>query len=618
MIFSSLAFVYYDRYQTERLIANNISLLANLTGQRSSAALAFGDKKALQNNLMALETLPGFISACIYDRGHTIYSARLSNKSAFAFCPALNNNMTQPGYRQLHPTFLDVTAPIQRNKIDYGHILIRYSLAEAEQRTRVFAGAALLISLISISFSLIFSNRLQRMFVAPIFDLNWTAERVTHTQDYGIRAEQHSNDEVGNLVRSFNGMLDLIQDKHISLTEVVSELEKTSEDLKHYANAAEQKGEEFQQMLAGASHDLRQPLQAMAIFVDALKSTATQDQAPLVKKLDLAIDNMSQLFSSLLDYSRLQSKQSQNIEKSTVNLKDLINRVSHEFEAIANNKNLSMRFRLDNLAVLSHEVTIERILRNLLSNAIRYTNEGGVLIACRKRGEFISIDVYDTGIGIRPESMESIFQSYSQDNNRTEAHKQGVGLGLAIVLRLIKLLGFDLEVKSRVGRGSLFRIRIPVAVAPQATAAPDPVLSLPPDIALTQQQVLAGHKVCLLEDDPAIQQQLCSLLENWGAEVVAFGSLDELRRQLPALKAAPPQLILTDYQLDDVDTGLDAVDLIRLTCNSTLPALFVTGIEDTAELELLRAQGYSVLKKPVKPAKLRAMLSFMITHESDL
>lgn len=610
---ASIAFIIYDRHHAEKQLAEQVGLIAQITGMRSSAALAFGDKIAMNANLEALATLPGFISACTYDSDLNPYVELQNSASSYALCPVLTADKMADDIRY---RYLEVIRPIKRNQTVYGHIYMRYSLDEVIARTWIFSLVALLISLGSIGLALIFSRRLQGAFIYPIISLNAIADLVAQSEDYSVRAPVHSDDEIGNLVRSFNSMLNLIQQKHINLIEAITELQQTSENLKQFAKSAEEKGEEFQQLLASAAHDLRQPLQAMAIFVDALKSTASKDQAQLVRKLDIAIDNMSQLFSDLLDYSRLQNRAHQHIVESPVELKQLLRRVSHEFDAIASDKNLSVRFRADNIKVQSHETTLERIVRNLLSNALRYTETGGVLITCRYRDGHVVIEVYDTGIGIKAESMDKIFQSYVQEENRSDAQKQGVGLGLSIVTRLIDLMGFKLEVKSRVGRGSLFRIHIPAGKLLDAPLVMAPETGLTLDSPLTRQQVLAERVVCVLDDDPAILDQLETLLINWGAQVYSAASLDALRDQLNDLKIDPPDVIVSDYQLGVVDTGIDAVDLIRVTCNEPIPALIVTGIEDEAELQILRNQGYSVLRKPVKPAKMRAMLSFMLNPDS--
>lgn len=612
MISASLFFIIYDRKSAKTNLANNIELIASMMGKRSSAALAFGDKNALRENLETLRILPGFIAACVYDRNHKLYLYDKLEKYTLSACPTFSQ--MEPG-SVVGDSSIDALSLIDRNSVNYGSLFIRYSLQEIDNRTRLFSLAAVLISACSIFITLLFSQKLQGAFIYPITSLNAIADLVTDSQDYSIRAPLHSRDEIGNLVKSFNSMLNIIQQKHLSLNEAISEWQQTSADLKVYAASSDERGAEFQQLLAGASHDLRQPLQAMAIFVDALKLSATKDQNQLVQKLDIAIDNMSQLFSDLLDYSRLQSRQQANIKESPVNLKQLLLRVSHEFEAIANDKDLFVRFRADDISVYGDSTSIERIIRNLLSNALRYTEYGGVLISCRLRNGGVVVEVFDSGIGIKPESMSTIFDSYVQQEDGHSAQSLGVGLGLAIVTRLCKLMQFTLEVRSNVGRGTRFRICIP-ANKRVLERSLDVSLNSPLilDTHLAQQQVLADRSACLIDDDPEVLAQLHGLLENWGATVISANSLESVREKMPAIQQNPPDIIVSDYQIGVVDTGIDAVDLIRVACNRAIPALIITGIEDEAELQILRSQGYSVLRKPVKPAKLRAVISFMLSH----
>ena len=615
MISASIFFVIYDRNKAQENLANNIELITIMTGKRSSAALAFNDKNALRDNLEALRILPGFIAACVYDRAKKLYLYDKIDSYDITICQKKTEHKTGIIFGD---SAIQASAEINRNNVNYGSLTIHYSLAEIEKRTKLFSIATLVISLISIFITLLITRRLQGSFIYPITSLNAIADLVTQSQDYAIRAPIHSHDEVGNLVRSFNSMLNIIQQKHLSLNEAILELQQTSIELKSYAASAEEKGAEFQQLLAGASHDLRQPLQAMAIFVDALKNTATKDQQQLVKKLDIAIDNMSQLFSDLLDYSRLRSKQQASLVEVSVNLKQLLFKVSHEFEAVANDKDLFVRFRADDLAVIGHPTSIERIIRNLLSNSLRYTQTGGVLISCRRRQGGVVIEVFDSGIGIKPESMSSIFESYVQEDRNFSGQKEGVGLGLSIVTRLCNLMHYGLEVKSNLGRGTRFRIVIPAskcvasntsAQKSSTTEAGDVI-----DQNLARQQVLEGKSVCLIDDDPDVLNQLTVLLDSWGAKVTSADSLAKVNELISHFKENVPDIIISDYQIGVVETGIDAVDLIRVACNTAIPALIVTGISDEAELQILRSQGYSVLRKPVKPAKLRAMISFMLNQ----
>ncbi|MDN3637338.1 ATP-binding protein [Simiduia curdlanivorans] len=620
MLSASIFFVLYDRGKAQENLANNIELIAIMTGKRSSAALAFNDKNALRDNLETLRILPGYIAACVYDREHKLYlhdnlKGREHLENHATPCPQTPNT-EKPSI--IEGSEIRAIAEITRNNVIYGSLLIRYSLEEIEQRTKLFSIATFIISMISILITLLITRRLQGSFIYPITSLNAIADLVSQSQDYAIRAPLHSHDEIGNLVKSFNGMLNIIQQKHLSLNEAILELQQSSLELKSYAASAEERGAEFQQLLAGASHDLRQPLQAMAIFVDALKLSATKDQSQLVKKLDIAIENMSQLFSDLLDYSRLRSKQQANFIEGPVNLKQLLFKVSHEFEAVANDKNLFVRFRADDINVIGHSTSIERIIRNLLSNAIRYTETGGVLISCRRRQGGVVVEVFDSGIGIKPESLSTIFDSYVQEDRNFSGQQDGVGLGLSIVTRLCNLMHYSLEVKSNLGRGTRFRIVIP---APKyiSTSAADrsddaPSVANLIDQTLMRQQVLEDKSVCLIDDDPEILAQLHALLTSWGAKVSSADSLEQVHQLIPRYKRSAPDIIVSDYQIGVVDTGIDAVDLIRVACNHAVPALIITGISDETELQILRSQGYNVLRKPVKPAKLRAVISFMLNQ----
>ena len=276
----------------------------------------------------------------------------------------------------------------------------------------------------------------------------------------------------------------------------------------------------------------------------------------------------------------------------------VLERLCRDHQEEARAKGVSLVWKRCAAIVWTDPVLIERVLRNLVSNAVRYTDRGRIVIGCRRRGAALAVQVLDTGRGIPLDQQERVFQEYYQLGNPERDRTKGLGLGLAIVRRLTNLLDCKLTVRSRPGRGSRFEVTIPLAqhrspvderAAPSASAA------------------LARGLVVVIDDEPAIRDATTSLLTGWGYDVIAVGSGDEAILRLSACPARP-ELILCDYRLRDGESGLAVTDRIRSEYNETIPAILITG--DTAPDRLAEAKtsGLLLMHKPVSNGKLRAAI----------
>jgi CheY-like chemotaxis protein len=244
---------------------------------------------------------------------------------------------------------------------------------------------------------------------------------------------------------------------------------------------------------------------------------------------------------------------------------------------------------------------LERILRNLVVNALRCTQGGRVLVTGRRRGERLCLAVRDTGPGIPAARLEEIFLEFRQLNNPQRDRNRGLGLGLAIVRRLCTLLDHALEVHSTVGRGSCFALSVPIC-------APAPADAAPADGTRTPAREACRHCILVLDDDRIVREAMQALLLGWGYRACVAASAEEA---LQRAADCPPDLLLVDYRLPDGVTGADAVEAIRAACGHALPAVVITG--DTAPDRLREAveHGYPLLHKPVQPAKLRSTLRYL-------
>jgi signal transduction histidine kinase/CheY-like chemotaxis protein len=349
--------------------------------------------------------------------------------------------------------------------------------------------------------------------------------------------------------------------------------------------------------LAAASHDLRQPVHAIGLFIGALRRTElTPDASELLEHVEASARGLDHLFAALLDISRLDAGVVEaNPRRFAAG--PLIVRLCREFRAEAEAKGLDLRCRPTALWVEADPLLTERVLRNFLSNAIRYTEVGGVLVGVRCGGDAqVRLVVADTGCGIAASQREKIFEEFFQLGNPERDRRQGLGLGLAIARRLAVLMGRPLTLASVPGRGSTFALALPQASpdasAPQADAA----------------RALAGRFIVVVDDEIEIQRAMRELLVRWGHRVLTAGSGDELVAALVS-EPAVPDLILADYRLRDGENGLDLVERLREEYNVEIPALILTG--DTAPERLLEAleRGHRLLHKPVRPYALERALA---------
>ncbi len=350
--------------------------------------------------------------------------------------------------------------------------------------------------------------------------------------------------------------------------------------------------------LAAASHDLRQPVHALSLFVGALRSHAlAAEPARLVDLIEDSVTAMDGLFSALLDISRLDAGIVAP-DWNVFQVQDVLDRLRRDYAAEAAEKGLTLRIRPCAAWVRSDPVLLERILRNLLSNAIRYTDSGGVLIGCR-RGSAVRVQVWDTGRGIPKQQTERVFEEFFQVQNPERDRAQGLGLGLAIVRRLAALLDHGITLSSRPGRGSVFSVTVPLA---------PPRLATQPE---TQPGDARHGMIFVVDDEAAIQEGMRSLLAGWGHTVLAAGSGDDMIARAAACPLRP-DVIVCDYRLRGGETGVEVIERLRAEYNHDIPALLITG--DTAPDRLTEAarSGLLLLHKPVANSRLRAAVNNLL------
>lgn len=370
----------------------------------------------------------------------------------------------------------------------------------------------------------------------------------------------------------------------------------TAEAARHIAEDATRAKSKF---LAAASHDLRQPAQAQGLFLEVLSRTALNaEQHKLLDNVRAASAASADMLNTLLDFSRIEAGViSPRLRHFAV--QTLFNKMEQEFGPQADASELLYRSRETALVAHSDPALVELILRNLVSNALRYTRHGGVLVACRKRGALVALEVWDTGIGIAVEQQQEVFREFLQLGNPERDRQKGLGLGLAIANGLAQRLGHTLTLHSREGRGSVFRLALPLGTAlPSAAPASTDNLSLP-----------RQARVLVIDDDDAVRSALQRLLRDWGCQCDAAATIEEA---LALARLNAPAAVISDYRLRGTETGADAIKALRTLLGQSLPALLITG--DTAPERLVEASqsGLPLLHKPVAAAELKRHLQSLL------
>ncbi|WP_095108407.1 NahK/ErcS family hybrid sensor histidine kinase/response regulator [Pseudomonas sp. Irchel 3E20] len=410
---------------------------------------------------------------------------------------------------------------------------------------------------------------------------------------------QQLNDELEQRVTA---RTDELLEANRNLQQQIERREQIERALRDARDAAQAANRSKDKYLAAASHDLLQPLNAARLLIATLRERALPEaEHTLVERTHQALEGAEDLLTDLLDISKL-DQAAVKPDIALYRLDELLAPLLSEFQSVAQASGLELRGRVGDFAILTDLRLMTRILRNFLSNACRYTEHGTILLGARRRGDVLRVEVWDTGRGIEAERLQSIFLEFNQLDVGRAADRKGVGLGLAIVERIAKILDYRVRVRSWPGRGSMFSIDVPISrEVPMALnlAAPQAGTGNP----------LPGRRLLVLDNEVSILQSMSALLEQWGCEVVT--ATDEVAALL-ALNERAPELILADFHLDHGIVGCDVVRHLREHFGLRIPAVIVTADRSDPCRRALKKLGAPLLNKPVKPGKLRAVLSQLL------
>ncbi|MCY0963687.1 NahK/ErcS family hybrid sensor histidine kinase/response regulator [Parathalassolituus penaei] len=416
------------------------------------------------------------------------------------------------------------------------------------------------------------------------------------------------------LAQAYQHLEQRVQDRTSELTELNGQLRQEIEErrqmesrLREAKQDAEKANHSKTKFLAAASHDLLQPMNAARLFCASLMEHPLDDRTrQLVDSLNYSLEDVETLLAALVDISKLDAGVVKP-DLMSFNAGDLLNNLANEYRTLAADASLSFDFVPTSAVIHTDSQLLARIMRNFLTNAVRYTRNGKVMLGCRRRKDGLEIQVLDTGVGIAEDKLEEIFLEFNRGSQADTARDKGLGLGLAIVDKMSGILKHPIRVRSVLGKGSCFSVLVPYGRRHHARRA------TAPGLAMLGNQQFRGRRALVLDNEASICKAMDILLSGWGFEVLTVRSWEEtllIREQLEE----GVDLVIADYHLDNGATGLDAVALMRSELAVEAPVLMITANYTTTLKQEVRELGYRIMNKPVRPAKLKAMIHHMIEH----
>ncbi len=585
-------------------------LLLNQVALSSEYGLFSGNLASLQSVVNGLQREPDVRSVSVFDAsGALLAAAGLSRYpvfSAFAEAASASSQVTT-GVETLiqEITFRRVPldepyAPVLEADAAapalLGYAVMELSRDGLHKRQQEMLQLALGVGLLGMLMAGFLAIQLGEGVVQPILRVSQMISQVG-SGDLMARIRETPGDPLYDLQVSLNQMA-------IQLSWGRDELEQrvanVTAELRDKKNEAEEATRAKSRFLAAASHDLRQPTHALGMFIARLGQLPLDlPTRQLVGNVEASVRAMQDLLDDLLDVSRLDAG-AVSVNVKPVSLQTVLHAVHAALEPFAAQKALRLRFRPTALWVMTDAVLLQRIAMNLVHNALRYTNSGAVLVACRPSvdGQTVRLEVWDSGVGISKENQEDVFKEFYQVGNTGRDRAYGLGLGLNIVQRSAALLGHTLGLRSTLGRGSRFTVTLPRT---QPAAQQDKPLADAPALV-----TLVGTRVLLIEDDNNARLAVTDLLESWGCTV--YSGASALAAMASHERHSDWDVILTDYRLPDGDNGLVVIERLRAYAGRTVPACLMSGDTDSGLMQAAKEAGLPLLHKPVRPAKLRSLL----------
>ncbi len=480
-----------------------------------------------------------------------------------------------------------------------GWVRVGVSLAHlaAIKRSMLLTGVG--ICLLVMVFGIALALRLSGNVIKPIREILAVVHAIGAGSLYA-RVEHDAGGELGELQAGINHMGEGLYTSRRGLQQRIHEATAALAEQKEAAEHANIAKSKF---LAAASHDLRQPIHALGLFLAALKCKLHEsDQLRILSNIEASVAAMEGLFNSLLDISRLDAGVLE-VREQVFPVNRVLDRIRTEFTQQAEAKGLKLLVVPSRVLLHTDSMLLQRVLFNLVSNALRYTDHGGVVVGCRRRNARVLIEIWDSGCGIPQDRQQDIFAEFVQLHNPERTRGNGLGLGLAIVERVARLLNCPLSLRSRPQQGSVFSISV-------AQSAPGAAVQ---DLRDSGRRTLSGQLqglVVAIDDEEEILIAMRNLLTGWGLHVVTASTGSAALAQL----GAAPGVLLCDYRLRGGETGLNVIEMFHSAFGAAVPAVLITGDTAPESVRAIKASGHALLYKPVRPAKLRALLSKILPH----
>lgn len=576
-----------------------IALMARQIASIAEFNLFSGNIDGLQRQLELALSEPDIVAAAFLSPEGAVLASTIPTRDIPAL-ESIHARFYRPGSEYLgeahwhaqpilatHTGEQDLFASATHNDPLLGHLILNISAAPLKAQTQGYALQAIAISLGMLMLGVLLALGLARRLIQALGEIsavvdsiarNRTQRRVLHT---GL-------DELGQLAQGINSMADAVAQTQEDLVRRINE---ATASLRLERDAAAQAAESRSRFFAAASHDLRQPAHALGLFATRLERDARHSPLqPRIEQLAQSVKSLQQMLDELLDYSRL-SGGVYRTSPRPIRAGEMIAALAEEFEPVARTKHLALRQHVGDCWLHTDPTLLNRILINLVSNALHYTEQGGVLIACRRGTRYARIEVWDTGIGIPADQQQAVFEELVQLGNPERDPGKGLGLGLAIVKRTADLLGHPLSLRSRIGRGSCFSLTVPLAAAPDTPAKP---LNVEQDWLL------------LLATDEDTNHQI----DSWELSPTLSPRIDTALALIANLGA--PMLVIADTQgLGDLAQSLAALDRLDAAAGQPLPALLIhPGPAPDTDLGSLRR----LLPRPYRPARLRALIDHLLNE----
>ncbi len=481
-----------------------------------------------------------------------------------------------------------------------GHILVEFSQEALLVREREVWVLGLFVLALGLVLAGFLAFKLGQGVMVPIFSVSELIKRIG-LGDFSTRNPLLPNDPLRELQIVLNHTAERLATSRDDLEQRIRMATEALREKKEEAETATLSKSRF---LAAASHDLRQPTHALGMFVARLAQLPHDPQTTgLIRYLESSVHAMQDLLDGLLDISRLDAH-AVPVRLSSFPIEDIFEKLRASFVLNAQEQKLTFHVRPSKVWVQSDAGLLHRVLINLVDNALRYTQMGGVVVACRllPGGEKIRLEVWDSGQGIAPEHHQAVFTEFFQVGNAERNRTQGLGLGLNIVKRTLKLLDHPLALCSHLGQGTRFSFELP-------TASPDLARLTPQEVTAPARE-FEGRQVLLIEDDVLALAALESLLASWGCELrCAVGAVQALAH---LGRGWVPELIISDYRLPEGANGIDTIAQVRAQVGGDLPACLMSGDMNLDLSEASKAAQLTLLHKPVRPAKLRSLVRHLL------